>query len=143
MQLKNSIQIRLSSYDHIAIDRSSSAIQQAAFKAGAKVVGPIPMPNRISYCLVNRSPHVDKRSMDKFRIIQHVRVIKINELNAEGLSPVMAIKLPSESICPRSETRQGFCYCLENERFRTTQVKHHLTPEFVEIPQVKIQTFSY
>ncbi|MFO1130140.1 MAG: 30S ribosomal protein S10 [Rickettsiales bacterium] len=89
------IQIKLNSYDQKAIDRSSVSIQHVAAKTGAKIIGPIPMPNKISYCLINSSPHINKRAMDKLEMKKHSRLIKIYNLTTEGFEELKKLDLPA------------------------------------------------
>ena len=58
------IRIRLQAYDHSVLDQAVADIIDTAKGTGAKVVGPTPLPTRIERYTVNRSPHVDKKSMD-------------------------------------------------------------------------------
>jgi len=59
------IRIKLRGFDYRVIDQSASDIVDTAKRTGARVAGPIPMPTRIERYTVNRSPHVDKKSMDQ------------------------------------------------------------------------------
>ena len=60
------IRIKLRGFDYRVIDQSAIDIVDTAKRTGARVAGPIPMPTRIERYTVNRSPHVDKKSMDQF-----------------------------------------------------------------------------
>ena len=62
------IRIRLRAFDHRAIDRSAQEIVETAKRTGARVAGPIPLPTRIERFTVNRSVHVNKKSMEQFEI---------------------------------------------------------------------------
>ena len=73
------IRIKLRGFDYRVIDQSSSDIVDTAKRTGARVAGPIPMPTRIERYTVNRSPHVDKKSMDQFELRTHKRLIDIIE----------------------------------------------------------------
>ena len=46
-------------------------------RTGARVAGPIPLPTRIERFTVNRSPHVNKKSMEQFEIRTHKRLLDI------------------------------------------------------------------
>jgi small subunit ribosomal protein S10 len=59
------IRIKLQGYDYRIIDQSASEIVETAKRSGARVSGPIPLPTRIEKLSVNRSPHVDKKSMEQ------------------------------------------------------------------------------
>ena len=73
------IRIKLRGFDYRVIDQSASDIVDTAKRTGARVAGPIPMPTRIERYTVNRSPHVDKKSMDQFELRTHKRLIDILE----------------------------------------------------------------
>ncbi|MCX6856808.1 MAG: 30S ribosomal protein S10 [Verrucomicrobia bacterium] len=65
------IRIRLRAYDYRVLDKSTADIVETAKRTGAKVAGPIPLPTRIEKFTVNRSPHVDKKSMDQSKFSFH------------------------------------------------------------------------
>src|SRR5260221_14783389 len=73
------IRIRLKAFDFRMLDQSSAEIVETAKRTGAKVSGPIPLPTRIERFTVNRSPHVDKKSMEQFEVRTHKRLLDINE----------------------------------------------------------------
>ncbi len=87
------IKIKLKCYDHRAIERSADAIRQEVNKIGAKIIGPIPLPVENSYCLLNNSPHIDKRSMTKMCISKHSRLLKVSNLTSEGLNQLNKLEL--------------------------------------------------
>src|SRR5256884_4604434 len=71
------IRIRLKAFDHRMLDQSAVEIVETAKRTGARVAGPIPLPTLIEKFTVNRSPHVDKKSMDQFEIRTHKRLLDI------------------------------------------------------------------
>ena len=62
---------------------------------GARVVGPTPLPTRIERYTVNRSPHVDKKSMDQFEIRTHKRLLDIIEPTAKTVDELKKLNLPA------------------------------------------------
>ena len=62
---------------------------------GARVAGPIPMPTRIERYTVNRSPHVDKKSMDQFELRTHKRLIDIIEPTVQTVDELKKLNLPA------------------------------------------------
>jgi small subunit ribosomal protein S10 len=52
--INQNIRIRLKSFDHNILDRSSIDILQTAKRTGAKVIGPIPMPSRNHLTLIKK-----------------------------------------------------------------------------------------
>ncbi|MFH1130171.1 MAG: 30S ribosomal protein S10 [Pseudomonadota bacterium] len=87
------IRIRLKAYDHRLLDHSSREIVDTAQRTGAKVVGPVPLPMRISRYTVLRSPHVDKKSREQFEIRTHKRLLEILEPTQATLDALMKLDL--------------------------------------------------
>ena len=76
-------------------DQSASDIVDTAKRTGARVAGPIPMPTRIERYTVNRSPHVDKKSMDQFELRTHKRLIDIMEPTVQTVDELKKLNLPA------------------------------------------------
>ena len=79
------IRIRLKAFDHRVLDQSVREIVGTAKRTGARVRGPIPLPNRIERFTVNRSPHIDKKSREQFEIRTHKRLIDILKPNQKTI----------------------------------------------------------
>ncbi|MBV6499564.1 MAG: 30S ribosomal protein S10 [Prosthecobacter sp.] len=89
------IRIRLRAYDYRTLDKSTADIVETAKRTGAKVAGPIPLPTRIEKFTVNRSPHVDKKSMDQFEIRTHKRLLDIVDPTSRTVDELKKLNLPS------------------------------------------------
>lgn len=89
------IRIKLRGYDFRIIDQSALDIVDTAKRSGARVSGPVPMPTRIEKVTVNRSPHVDKKSMDQFELRTHKRLIDIIEPTAQTVDELKKLNLPA------------------------------------------------
>jgi small subunit ribosomal protein S10 len=89
------IRIRLRAYDYRVLDKSTADIVETAKRTGARVAGPIPLPTRIEKFTVNRSPHVDKKSMDQFEIRTHKRLLDIVDPTARTVDELKKLNLPS------------------------------------------------
>ena len=89
------IRIKLKSYDHILIDKSSERIVRTIKQTGAVVSGPIPLPTRRSVYTVNRSPHVDKKSREQFESRIHKRLIDILSSTQKTIDALMRLELPA------------------------------------------------
>jgi small subunit ribosomal protein S10 len=89
------IRIRLRGYDPRVLDQSTGDIVETAKRTGAIVKGPIPLPTRIERYTVNRSPHVDKKSMDQFEIRTHKRVLEIVDPTARTVDELKKLNLPA------------------------------------------------
>ncbi len=89
------IRIRLKSFDHRMIDRSTADIVRTARNTGAKIVGPIPLPTKKRIYTVIRSPHVDKTSREQFEIRTHKRLIDIIDSTPQTIDSLMKLDLPA------------------------------------------------
>jgi small subunit ribosomal protein S10 len=89
------IRIRLQAYDHKVLDQAVLDIIETAKGTGAQVVGPVPLPTRIERFTVNRSPHVDKKSMDQFEMRTHKRLLDIIEPTAKTVDELKKLNLPA------------------------------------------------
>ena len=89
------IRIRLRAYDYRTLDKSTAEIVETAKRTGAKVAGPIPLPTRIEKFTVNRSPHVDKKSMDQFEMRTHKRLLDIVGPTAKTVDELKKLNLPA------------------------------------------------
>jgi len=89
------IRIGLKAYDHRVLDASTGDIVETAKRTGARVAGPIPMPTKIERYSVNRSPHVDKKSMEQFEIRTHKRLLDIINPTAQTVDELKKLNLPA------------------------------------------------
>lgn len=87
------IRIRLKAYDHKLLDQSAAEIVDTAWRTGAKVAGPIPLPTRTHKYCVLRSPHIDKKSREQFEIRVHKRLLDILEPTQQTLDALMKLDL--------------------------------------------------
>lgn len=94
-KLGQKIRIRLKAYDHEIIDRSAKQIVETVESSGAKISGPVPLPNRKNVFCVIRSPHVDKDSREHFEIRVHKRLIDIVDPTPKTVDMLMRMNLPA------------------------------------------------
>ena len=95
MDLTQNIRIRLKSYDHAMLDKSTMEIVETAKRTGAKVRGPIPLPTDIERFCVLRSPHVNKKSREHFELRTHKRMMDIVEPTPQTIDALMKLDLAS------------------------------------------------
>lgn len=91
--MNTKIRIRLKAYDYKLLEQSAMDIVETATKAGAKVVGPIPLPTRINKYTVLRSPHVNKKSREQFEVRTHKRMLDILEPNQQTVDALMKLDI--------------------------------------------------
>ncbi|MAV64128.1 MAG: 30S ribosomal protein S10 [Candidatus Marinimicrobia bacterium] len=91
----NKIRIKLKSYDHNLLDKSTERIVKTAKDTGALILGPIPLPTKKSVVTVNRSVHVDKKSREQFQIKVHKRILDILNSTTKTVDALMKIDMPA------------------------------------------------
>lgn len=89
------IRIRLQAFDHRVLDQSTTEITQTVKRTGAKIAGPIPLPTRREKFCVNRSPHVNKKSMEQYEIRTHKRLMDIVNPTAKTVDELKKLSLPA------------------------------------------------
>ena len=89
------IRIRLKGFDYRVIDQSAADIVETAKRSGARVAGPVPLPTKIEKYTVNRSVHVNKKSMDQCEVRTHKRLIDIVEPTAATVDELKKLNLPA------------------------------------------------
>ncbi|MDR2782042.1 MAG: 30S ribosomal protein S10 [Holosporaceae bacterium] len=87
------IRICLRAYDHRILDYSTSEIVMTAKRTGARVRGPVPLPNRIERFTVLRSPHKDKKSREQFELQTHKRLVDIFDCLPQTVDALMKLEL--------------------------------------------------
>jgi len=89
------IRIRLKACDHAMLDKSAKEITEAVQRAGAQVLGPIPLPTKRTVYTVLRSPFVDKKSREQFETRVHKRLIDIYDSSPVTVDALMKLDLPA------------------------------------------------
>lgn len=89
------VRIKLKAYDSKLLDHSVKELVDTAKRAGARIVGPIPLPTKINKYCVLRSPHVDKKSREQFEIRTHKRLMDILEPSQHAIDALMRLDLPA------------------------------------------------
>ena len=91
----NKIRIKLKSYDHNLLDKSTERIVRTAKDTGALILGPIPLPTKKTIITVNRSVFVDKKSREQFQIKVHKRILDILNSTTKTVDALMKIDMPA------------------------------------------------
>jgi len=93
--IKQRIRIRLQSYENQMLDQSVNEIIETAKNTGSAIAGPVPLPTRVERFTVNRSPHVNKKSMEQFEIRTHKRMIDIINPTGRTVDELKKLNLPA------------------------------------------------
>ena len=93
--MNQKIRIKLQSYDHNLVDKSTEKIVKTVKNSGAVISGPIPLPTKKEIFTVLRSPHVDKKSREQFQLRTHKRLIEIYTPTQKTVDALSKLELPS------------------------------------------------
>ena len=93
--MSQKIRIKLKSYDHMLVDKSSEKIVKTVKSTGAVVTGPIPLPTHNKLFTVLRSPHVNKKAREQFEVMSYKRLIDIYSSSSKTIDALMKLELPS------------------------------------------------
>jgi len=96
--MNQKIRIKLKSYDHSLVDKSSEKIVKAVKATGAVVVGPIPLPTKKEKFTVLKSPHVNKKARDQYQLCTYKRLVDIYSNSSKTVDALMKIELPSRRL---------------------------------------------
>ena len=89
------IRIKLKSYDHNLVDKSSEKIVKTVRLSGAVVTGPIPLPTEKQKFTVLKSPHVNKKAREQFQVCTYKRLMDIYSSTSKTVDALMKLELPS------------------------------------------------
>ena len=93
--MSQKIRIKLKSFDHMLVDKSTAKIVETVKSTGAKVNGPIPLPTNKKIFTVNRSTFVNKKSREQFELDTYCRLLDIEDSNAKTVDARMRLELPA------------------------------------------------
>ena len=93
--MSQKIRIKLKSFDHMLVDKSTAKIVETVKYTGARVNGPIPLPTNKKIFTVNRSTFVNKKSREQFELDTYCRLLDIEESNAKTVDALMRLELPA------------------------------------------------
>ncbi len=95
MAVKETLRIKLKSYDHAMIDVAAEKIVECAKRNGATVSGPIPLPTDREIITILRAVHKYKDSREQFETRTHKRLIDIEKPSQKAVNEIMSLELPA------------------------------------------------
>ena len=95
MAVKETLRIKLKSYDHAMIDVAAEKIVETAKRNGATVSGPIPLPTDREIVTILRAVHKYKDSREQFEKRTHKRLIDIEKPSQKAVNEIMSLELPA------------------------------------------------
>ncbi|WMI30438.1 MAG: 30S ribosomal protein S10 [Candidatus Organicella extenuata] len=90
------IRITLKSYTNESVVFAIKGIIKTVKKTNSTVSGPVSLPTKIKRFVVNRSPHVDKKSMDIFEIKIYKKILDIFKPNFKTIDELKKLNLSAE-----------------------------------------------
>ncbi len=89
------IRVKIKGYDHKVVDKATDQIVSAVLETGAKVRGPVPLPNKNWMMAIHKGPHIDAKSKEHYGLTEHTRLIDILEPNAKTIEVLTHMQLPA------------------------------------------------
>ncbi len=89
------VRIKIKSFDHKIIDKSTGIIIEAIDRSGANFFGPIPLPVEKKRYTVNRSTFVNKTARDQYEMRIHKRIIDIVDPSSKIIENLSNLSLPA------------------------------------------------
>lgn len=89
------IRVKIKGYDHRVLDKATEQICRTVIETGAKVRGPIPLPNKRWKMAVHKGPHIDAKSKEHFGLTEHSRLVDILEPNSKTIESLTHMQLPA------------------------------------------------
>jgi len=93
--MSQKIRIKLKSFDHNLVDKSTDKIVKTMKSTGAVVCGPIPLPTNKKIFTVNRSTFVNKKAREQFQLSTFKRILDIYNSTPKSIEALMKLELPS------------------------------------------------
>ena len=95
MAVKETLRIKLKSYDHTLVDVAAEKIVEAAKRQGVAVSGPIPLPTEKEVVTILRAVHKYKDSREQFEMRTHKRLIDILRPSNKTVEALTGLELPA------------------------------------------------
>ena len=95
MAVKETLRIRLKSYDHKLIDAAAKKVIDVAKRNGCEVSCPVPPPTEKEIVTILRAVHKYKDSREQFELRNHKRLIDIRKPSKKLTDELMNIELPA------------------------------------------------
>lgn len=116
MAVKETLRVRLKSYDHFLIDQAAEKIVETAKRNGASVSGPIPLPTEKEIVTILRAVHKYKDSREQFELRTHKRLIDIIKPSQKTIEALMSLELPAGV----QDRHQVICFAADRSEPRET-----------------------
>lgn len=93
--MQQKIRVKIIGFDHRVVDKATEQIVRTVIDTGAKVKGPVPLPNKNWKMAIHKSPHIDAKSKEHFGLTEHIRLIDIIEINPKTIESLTHMQLPA------------------------------------------------
>ncbi|QED22932.1 30S ribosomal protein S10 [Candidatus Deianiraea vastatrix] len=89
------MKVKVSAFDSDLLDKCVGEILSVVFQSGGIVNGPIPLPTKHKRYVLNRSPHIDKKSREVLYLNTHTRAIYITTDGENTMQHIKDINIPN------------------------------------------------
>jgi small subunit ribosomal protein S10 len=89
------IRVKIKGFDYKVVDKATTQICQSVVETGAKIKGPIPLPNKRWMMAVQRGPHIDADHKDHWGLTEHTRLVDVINFNPKTIETLTHMQLPA------------------------------------------------
>lgn len=89
------IRVKIKGFDHRVVDKATLKICNTVLDTGAKIKGPVPLPNQKWMMAIHKGPHIDAKSKEHYGQITHTRLVDILEPNPKTIETLTHMQLPA------------------------------------------------
>jgi len=93
--MQQKIRVKIKGYDHRVVDKATDQICKTVIDTGAKIKGPVPLPNKHWTMAIHKSPHVNSKAKEHYRLTEHIRLMDIIDHNSNTIEALTHIQLPA------------------------------------------------
>ncbi len=93
--MQNRLRVKIKGYDHRVVDKAAAQIVKKVVDTGAKIKGPVPLPNSRWKMAVHRGPHIDAKSKEHVGATEHRRVLDIIDHNSNTIDALTHMQIPA------------------------------------------------
>ncbi len=93
--MQTKIRVKIKGFDHRVVDKATEQICRTVIDTGAKIRGPVPLPNKSWKIAVHKSPHIDAKAKEHYGITEHTRLIDILDPNPNTIDALTHMQLPA------------------------------------------------
>lgn len=89
------IRVKIKGYDYRVVDKAATLLVNTVIDTGARIKGPVPLPNKNWKIAVHKGPHIDAPHKEHLGLTEHTRLIEILDPNQNTIESLTTMQLPA------------------------------------------------